>query len=59
MVKCCGVCPVYINPNETKPTTVTLKIVANGDSESTDKAGTSVPRSVEKELEPSSKRVCR
>lgn len=24
-VKCCGVYPVYINPNETKPTTLTLK----------------------------------
>ncbi|KAL9436700.1 hypothetical protein AB3S75_022698 [Citrus x aurantiifolia] len=66
-LKSCGVCPVYLSPNKTKPNTCTLKFAATTKEEcSHDKmpAGTSKPytcvgRSDEGEPEPSSKRIRR
>ncbi|ESR54628.1 hypothetical protein CICLE_v10018571mg [Citrus x clementina] len=62
-VKCCGVCPVYANPNDNKPNT--LKLILGSEEECTkirilhDKVGMSGSYDDEDEMEPSPKRICR
>ncbi|KAH9727757.1 Disease resistance-like protein DSC1 [Citrus sinensis] len=66
-LKGCGVSPVYLSPNKTKPNTCTLKFAATTKEEcshykmaaGTSKPSTCVGRSDEGELGPSSKRIRR
>ncbi|KAH9726816.1 Disease resistance-like protein DSC1 [Citrus sinensis] len=64
-VKCCGVCPLYTNPNKTQShiyaeNAVTLNEEFYNDYEYHDKASTSESgRSDNKEMEPNPKRICR
>lgn len=64
-VKCCGVCPLYTNPNKTQShiyteNAVTLNAEFYNDYEYHDKASTSESgRSDNKEMEPNPKRICR
>ncbi|KAH9782985.1 Disease resistance-like protein DSC1 [Citrus sinensis] len=60
VVKCCGVCPVYASPNETKPNTITLNFateISKLDDRAT--ASESESSSGEEELEPSPNRLFR
>ena len=56
-VKCYGVCPVYANPNETKPNTFTLNFATQ--VWKLDDMASASGTSDEEELEPSPKRICR
>ena len=57
MVKCSGVCPVYANPNETKPNTFTLNFAA--EIWKLDDIARATGTSDEEKLDPSPKRICR
>ncbi|KAK9200669.1 hypothetical protein WN944_015867 [Citrus x changshan-huyou] len=56
-VKCCGVCTVYANPNETKANTYTLNFATEVGK--LDDLPSASGTSNEEELEPSPKRICR
>ncbi|KAK9200665.1 hypothetical protein WN944_015863 [Citrus x changshan-huyou] len=56
-VKCYGVCPVYANPNETKPNTFTLNFATQ--VWKLDDMASASGTSDEEELELSPKRICR